>query len=510
MVKNSVGLDIGTTAIKIVELKRVGKRAQLVRAKIVETPPDLAEQKRVISKLLSDFRVRRKALSVAVSGLSAYVRYITLPPLDVSRIEQMMNYEARQQIPVPLEEVVWDYRVLPAKDLSKTSIVLVAAKLDAIKKLLETIRRGGIEPYLIDYAPFASYNALRLSGSIDTETSVFVDIGAESTNLSIETGGSLCWTRSLPVGGISLTTSIKKALGVTYEEAEKLKKEKGGAPGSEGEPGIVEAMAPSLRHLADEIERSLTFFQTELGGGSVEQLTLSGGAALTKGITTFLESHLGTKVVLGTPLRALLLPTPFISGDKEAFFATAIGLALRPLFKCPIETNLLPLNILKKREFRAKRVYLVVSFILALLTAGVFSEFFRQDYRITRSHIAIIEADLKKYTEREPEMRKAEEEKLLAIERVKALRELAIKRISVPGLLLELTQLLPDEIYLKSFSFKEEELKISGVAPSLPIITDFREKIEASPLLGPTTTELGGEPGAHEFTFAIELKGEAQ
>ena len=513
MVRSSVGLDIGASTIKIVELKRVGNKAQLVKAGMVEKPRDSVEQKRVISRLLSDFGVRRKALSAAIPGQSAYIRYITLPLLDASRLEQIMEYEARQQIPVPLEEVVWDYQSLSTRDPSKTSIVLVAAKSEAIGKLVGNLKGFGVEPYLIDYAPLASYNALKLSGNIGSEISVLIDIGAESTSFSVETGGSLCWTRSIPIGGMSLTQSIEKVFGQTPEEAEILKREKGGAPGSQGEPKIVEAMAPPLRRLANEIERSITFFQAELGGGGVGRVILSGGGAFIKGIAHFLDGHLGIKVVLASPLKALLLRSPVISHDQEAFFATAIGLALRGLLPCPSEINLLPLDILKKKEFRTKRAYLVISIILALLTAGAFREFFAQDYKSTRSHIEIIEGGLKDYRKREPEMRKAGEEKRLTLEKVEALKRLATKRISLPTLFRELTLLLPDEAHLRSFSLEagvvNVEGNIEGTAPLRPIIVDFEARIEASPFFGATTiVELVDEPGAREFSLTIKTQND--
>jgi type IV pilus assembly protein PilM len=506
MIRNSVGLDIGASTIKIVELKKVGDKAQLVKAGMVETPRDPVGQKKIISKLLSDFRVRKKALSVAVPGQSAYIRYINLPPLDATRIKQMMEYEAKQQIPVPLEEVVWSYQLLPTRDSSKTSIVLVAAKSEAVEKLAGSIRGLGIEPYIIDYVPLASYNALKLSGSIGSGTSILIDIGAESTSLSIEMGGSLCWTRSIPIGGVSFTQSIEKALGQTPEEAEILKREKGGAPGSQGESRVVEAMAPPLRRLASEIERSVTFFQAELGGGKVERIILSGGGGLIKGIAHFLESHLGVRVVPASPLKGLLLRSPVISGDQEAFFATAIGLALRGLLPCPNEINLLPLGILKKKEFRAKRAYFIISAVLALLTAGVFREFFMQDYKLVKAHIEIIEAGLEDYREYEPKMRGAMEEKRLALGKVEELKGLATKRLSLPALFRELTLLLPDGARLKDFSLKDGVVNVSGIAPLLPTIADFREKIEASPLFGAATIKLGGEPGAHEFSFTINVQ----
>ncbi|MBT9147052.1 MAG: Cell division protein FtsA [Syntrophomonadaceae bacterium] len=505
MLRGSVGLDIGANAIKIVELRKVGEKVQLIKAGMVGIPDDSSRQKDILSNLLRDFKGRGKAFSVAVPGQSAYIRYVDLPPLDTSRLEQMMGYEAKQQIPVPLEEVLWDYQRLPARDPSKTSIVLVAAKSEAIERLLDNIGRFGIEPYAIDYSPLASYNALKFSGSISSETSILIDLGAESTNLSIETRNSLCWTRSIPVGGMSLTRSIEKSLGVTLIEAERLKKEEGGAPGSAGRDRVVEAMAPSLRRLADEIRRSLTFFQAELGGEAVNRVILSGGGVHIKGISQFLKEELGVSVETASPLAALYSPLPIISRDQEAFFHVAIGLALRPLLKCPVEVNLLPPSILKKKEFRAKKAALVISLILAFLSAITFREFFAQDYRMIRSRIEVIEAGLAEYRRHEPEMKIAAKEKEDTREQVEELARLAAERVFLPNLLLELTTMLPEEIHLRSFSLGEEAINIEGVAPRLPLITDFETRIKASPLFGAVTTELAGKPGAHEFSFTINI-----
>jgi len=507
MPRNSIGLDIGASTIKIVELKKVGKKVQLIKAGMVEAPRDSSGQKDILSKLLRDFRARRKAVSIAVPGQSAYIRYIDLPPINASRIKQMMEYEAKQQIPVPLEEVLWGYQCLPARDPSKTSIVLVAARSEAIGRLLSDVERFGIEPYVVDYSPLASYNALKHSGSISSETSILIDLGAESTNLSIETGNSLCWTRSIPIGGMSLTQSIEKSLGVTSEEAERLKKDKGGAPGSASRDRVAEAMAPSLRRLAGEVQRSLVFFQAELGGGAVNKVILSGGGANIKGISQFFKEELGVDVETASPLKALYSPVQIISSDQEAFFHVAIGLALRPLLKCPLEINLLPTSILKKKEFRAKKASLVTSLILILLTAAIFREFFAQDYRIIKSHIEVVDAGLAEYRRYEPEMKMATKEKEDMREQVEKLKRLAQEKVLLPNLLLELTLMLPEEIHLRSFSLQEKIINIEGVAPRLPLIADFRKRIEASPLFGATTIvdERAGEAGTREFTFTINI-----
>ena len=515
-VKGSIGLDIGSGSIKVVGLKKGKGGIELTGALLVELPPTFIGEKagkrkktgETLKKALGEIEtLKGKTISIATPGPSVYIRYVKLPPVDTARVAQIVNYEAQQQIPLPLEEVIWDYQVLK-KEAVGTNVVLVAAKSELINDLLEEVGAFRIEPEVVDYSPLAFYNCLNFNQELSPEEiSVLLDVGAKSTDMSIEREGTLCWTRNIPIGGHDITRAIEQSFGLSFGEAEKLKREEIIDLGNEGEK-ISQAVTPVLFRLVKDIERSLTFFQAESGGGAtVNRLLLSGGGANLTNLDKFLERELKVKVEKASPLKNIRLPNGFPFPGQENYFTVAVGLALRPLIKCASEISLLPPDIAKKKEFQKRKGDLAFSFLLAILIAGTAYAFAVQDYNLQKHRQEAIKSELARYEKYEQPIKIIREEIKTIIEKLEALRGLAREKDLWLEVLLELSRLVPDEVKLNSFSREEGILTLGGEAPNISVVSALLFRLESSPLFGKievgTPVRIRGEEEFYRFSLKI-------
>ncbi len=494
--KVSIGLDIGFNSIKVVELRKGREGIELTQARLIEISPapgdEKAEEKKRIKEALEKAlagvgATKGKTISIAAHSSSVYIRYVKLPPVDTTRITQIVNYEAQQQIPLPLEEVIWDYQILKKKAMD-INVVLVATKSELIKKLLEDVAAFRMEPEIVDYSPLASYNCLKFNQELlEEETSILLDIGAKSTEMSIEREGHLCWTGSIPIGGYDLTQAIQRSFELSFAEAEKLKREETIDLGNE-EKKFTQAITPLLSRLVSDIERSLAFFQAELEGVTIKttinRILLSGGGAKLANLDKFLEKELGIEVRKVSPLRNIHLSNGFPFSGQETCFPVAIGLALRPLIKCASEISLLPLEIVRKKEFQKKKGDFILSFVLAILIAAMAYAFAIRDYNLGKNRLEIIEEELEKYQRYEEPIRMLRGEIETSTEKLEALRDLASGKAFWLDTLLELSRLLPEGVKLNSFFQEEGILILTGEAPTIPVIGDLVLQLETSPLFG--------------------------
>ncbi len=494
-VKESIGLDIGFDSIKVVELRKGKEGIELTQARLIEISPALnnekAEEKKRMKEALEKAlggagAMKGKTISLAAHGPSVYIRYVKLPPVDTTRVAQIVNYEAQQQIPLPLEEVIWDYQILKKKAMD-INVVLVATKSELIKKRLEDVAAFRMEPEIVDYSPLASYNCLKFNQELPEEaTSVLLDIGAKSTEMSIEREGNLCWTGSIPMGGHDLTQAIQRSFGLSFAEAEKLKREEVIDLGNE-EKKFTQAVTPLLSRLVSDIERSLAFFQAELGEATkatINQVLLSGGGAKLANLDKFLGRELGIEVRKVSPLRNIHLSNGFPLPGQEASFAVAIGLALRPLTKCASEISLLLPELARKKEFQKKKGDFILSFVLVALIAAMAYAFTLQGYDLEKNRLEAIKEGLEKYQRYSEPIKILRGEIGASTEKLEALRDLTKGRNFWLEVLLELSRIAPEEVKLNSFSQEEGILILTGEAPAIPVIGDFLLQLEASPLFG--------------------------
>ncbi|MCB1196507.1 pilus assembly protein PilM, partial [bacterium] len=228
-----VGLDIGYDSIKVIELKR--DKAGLVATNCVIEPIEYDDVKNyseekvaeAIARALKNPSIKDSSVVVSLSGQSVFTRFIKFPTLDRSKIDQIVQFEAQQQVPFPIDDVIWDYQLLgdwaTIDDIDEASVALVASKKEVITGLLENFESLKMDIEYIDIAPFALCNCIKFNEPALDGCTLVLDIGAKSTDMLVMEKDTV-WLRNIPIGGIAMTQAVQKEFKVTFKEAEFLKK----------------------------------------------------------------------------------------------------------------------------------------------------------------------------------------------------------------------------------------------------------------------------------------------
>jgi type IV pilus assembly protein PilM len=334
-----------------------------------------------ISSLLDALPGKRGQIFVTIPGQSVFPRFIKLPPVSTDKIDRIVRYEAEQNVPFPIDEVLWDYQLVPS-DTGDLYVMLVAAKLENVMALTECLELAGVEPDIIDVAPMALYNTVRYNYPDVKGCILVLDIGAKSTNLLLmEEDRIFC--RNISVAGNAITQEIARELDVSFEEAEELKFSHGfvafggvyAGPDNELTEKISKIIRTVITRLHAEVMRSINFYRSQQGGNAPSLVLLTGGASAIAHTDTFFKEKLGLPVEYLNPL--LVLPVseqiPEQVVRKDIYFLGQIaGLGIRGALNCPMEMNLLPPVLARRKAFRRRQPYFVgaVAGLAAMMMVG--------------------------------------------------------------------------------------------------------------------------------------------
>jgi type IV pilus assembly protein PilM len=340
-----LGLDIGSSAIKLVQMKQQKGRYQLQKFGTMPLEPEVIvdgtvmDQGRVVAAikdLLQETNVKLKDVAMSISGHSVIVKKINLPPMPDDELEGQVKLAAEQYIPFDINEVNIDFHVLNALDQAEDgqpqmSILLVAAKKDKINELTELVRGAGLTPVVLDVDAFAIENMYGINYDVQgDEVTALVNIGASVMNINIMKGGTSIFTRDISIGGNRYTEAIQRDMGLSYEEAEAAKKgQVDGAVDKEMVGTVIEGINAEV---ASEIARSVDYFKTT-SEGDISKLFLCGGCAKVSGLIAQLTDRMGIEVALADPFRQVDTSgsglDPVTLPDLAPLAAVGIGLALR-------------------------------------------------------------------------------------------------------------------------------------------------------------------------------------
>ena len=485
--KNGIGLDIGSNSIKIVELERSSQGIELKNASVisVKTKDGRPKEENVVSSLteavISFRKLAKSQLVVAMPGRSVIVRHFKVPSVGASRIRQIIKYEAQQQVPFPLEEVIWDYQILKSEDKAAPdiNIALVAVKSGLINDLIAKISGLGIAPDLIEATSFAVFNCAKFNDTLDNGPIVLIDIGATSTDISVAKEKQLVFTRSIHIAGNDITRAIQKEQSIGFEDAEKTKHKKGN----------ISAAVSVLETLSSEIHRSISFYMSQMDRKSeFRKVVLTGQSSNLKEITTFLSNSLKMEVVELNPFSNILISNErmldIVDRSPNAW-SVAIGSALTALKETDTKINLLPSELIIEKKLKKKRMPLIMSAILLILIFVTMHIFALQNYIIKDSKLQRIKDILKKCDSFIPRIKELEEERTKIKQRLNVSKSVIFKRDLWTRTLMEMSRLTPSDIIILQFSSTVEEkdntLLVIGLVDSYPALNNFIFRLKFSP-----------------------------
>jgi type IV pilus assembly protein PilM len=372
------GIDVGQRALKALKLRWTPAGPEVLALDIIEHPkilsqPDADEDQLVrdaLEKFTGRNATRGDRVVVSVPGQAAFARFIKLPPVEKKKIPEIVRYEARQQIPFAIEDVLWDYQPIGNQPSGlETEIGLFAMKKDVVNDFVSNFVMAKIEIEAVQVAPLALYNFLVVDEQLGQGATVLLDLGAENTNLLI-TDGQRIWLRNIPIGGNNFTRTLSKARKLTFAKAEEEKKS---IRQSKDSREIFEAIQPVFAELLAEVQRSMGYFTSLHRDVRVERILGMGSAFRTPGLRRFLAQNLQYRVDELAGFKRLadspLLATP---EAKEHLLAlpTAYGLALQGLEVAPLTVSLLPKEIVRQRIISRKKPYAAAAVAALALAVG--------------------------------------------------------------------------------------------------------------------------------------------
>ncbi|WP_237228731.1 type IV pilus assembly protein PilM [Rubinisphaera sp. JC750] len=392
------GIEIGQAGLKALKLRYAEAAHQVVavgfdyipHAKILSQPDAIPDEliQEAITKFLSRNKLENDLVAIGLPAQSSLARFIQLPPVEPGRVKEIVKYEAKQQIPFPLDEVIWDYQRLgggmeAGGFLIDAEVGIFAMKREQVMRQLEPFQENKIEVELMQIAPLALYNYLSFDDlGIEPDSELepkeefiaVLDMGADQSTMMV-TNGAKVWIRNIPVGGNHFTRALTKEMKLTFAKAEHLKCN---ATKSPDPKAVFQALKPVFNDYLNEVQRSLGYFSSVSGGGEIVKVIGCGNGFRMAGLQKFLEQHLDYPVQRAEEFTKLagtsVIEAPLFR-ENIMSFTVAYGLALQVMGMTKTETTLLPPEIARAREIRRKKPWAAITAAtlltgLALSTMG--------------------------------------------------------------------------------------------------------------------------------------------
>ena len=339
--KNLVGVDIGASSIKVVQLKESRKKYQVVRAGFEPLQPQTIIDGHIMSaghvteallKIFQDNKIQSKDVAVGVYGQSVIVRKITVPMMTNEELDEQISWEAEQHIPFDIKVMSVDYEVLRRRpEAGQMDLLLVAAKKDEINDYASILREAKLRPVVVNINAFTIQNIFETQLGLPEEGTIgLLNVGAAVSSLNIVSRGVSAFTREITNAGNAITEEIQKQCGVPYEQAEAYKC--GGGPTQIVPQEVHQVINQACDALAGEIQRSLDFYLATSGDNEIARLYVSGGSAYLAPLQKAIEKRARVPVVIFDPLGNIPVEKSVNEADlraRAAQLVVAIGLSLR-------------------------------------------------------------------------------------------------------------------------------------------------------------------------------------
>jgi type IV pilus assembly protein PilM len=394
--KSFLAVDFGAGTLKLAEFElNESGGLRLKQYGFKPLGPDGAQESareavvlKALQELLAEKGVTAKTANVCAPGFHVFSKFVKLPPVDAGKVTQIIQYEAQQNVPFPLEEVVWDYQILGTTAGGELEVLLVAIKADIIEGIYRATETVGLKQQLADVSPAALCNAFRYNyGDLD-DCTMLLDIGSKTSNLLFFEKGKV-FSRGINLGANSITQDFANESKLKWDAAEKLKIDEGfvslgGAyeePENPHQAAISKIARQFMTRLHIQVNQTMQFYRGQQGGSAPQRLFLSGGASIMPYTAQFFAEKLNVPVEYFNPLRNVQI-SPDINLEDLARVAHSmgevVGLGLRNLAQCPVELNLMPESTLKWQSFNQKKPYFIATIFSMVVGVAAIGWLFAQ------------------------------------------------------------------------------------------------------------------------------------
>ncbi|NQT46348.1 MAG: type IV pilus assembly protein PilM [Candidatus Omnitrophica bacterium] len=533
-----IGIDISESGVKVAEILKFKDDVRLIGFKILDLERERPEEEadflnkrtgELLEKVNESIKIKGGRLALSIAGYSVFIRLIKFPHVAKSKISQIVKYEAQQQVPFPIDEVIWDYHVTGSVG-SELEAILVAVKNEIVSTAVS--RLLGYDPDIasVTASPLALCDAL--SAKDDLNDRLILDLGAKATDMIIVHDGKI-WSRSIMIGADELTSAIANQSQVSFKEAESIKRNDAIALAETGpsnlppeKESVARAMVPVLTDMSTEISQSITFYNTHHNKIDLKEVIITGGGASLKGIDGYLESHLGLKVRRADPTNGLLVSKELNLGEPALTrLGTAIGLALSLAKPPEIRINLISPEQKMSDIFRMGRRAIFTSLIFVILILSTITATSNQKNRSKFIELGNLKAFNEDYEQNKIRIDKLRSENSITKERLEAAIEISKKNPLWFEVFAKLKDALGDEIWITEIETKPRgdkyHLLIKGRTKGpFPAISAFKNslnlygvfvnvKIISADLIGTHSVSGGIGPadeGLKEFVIEADIR----
>ena len=457
-------LDLGMQSLRLAEfsasqtgeltLIRGARREFLLDPALDTSRPE--QTKVALREILKEWKPKTSDVTCILPSHTVFTRVV---PLDVpggseGQVDAVARFEAQQNIPFPLEEVIWDYVQMGTTATGAVNVVFLAVKTDILEPLCRAVSDAGLSISSLTVAPLALYDAYRHSPvSRSGEPTLLLDFGSRTTNMLIASTDSF-FCRSIPTGGVAITTAASKDIHVDLDEAENLKVTRGSValgPGFEPPADPVQAnlariARQSLLKVQADISRSLSYYRTTLGGRDPVRILIAGGMVAMPYLVEFLIEKLQKETALFNPLEGITLTAEgaAFAESNPGNIGELVGGALELLPVNRTAVNLLPPMVASKRALARRLPYLAAAAVILLATIGAWAFYAHNAAEVTRQETAKITETLNNETLISSQLQKLQAEEDLIVKKSDELSSLVSLRQAYPTILRELAAKIPE------------------------------------------------------------------
>ena len=384
-----ITLNIGSQTIGLAEFRIIHGRLVLVNYRFHETPLDpetgqrrdahatLHETTMALREMMREMHIHGASVNYAVPAQSVFARFVKLPGLEAEKIDKIISFEAQQNVPFPIDQVVWDYQIVGGGMGEQIQVVIVAIKRDLLDEINNVVEETGLRTSIVGVASMALYNAFCYNYPDLNGCSMLVDIGARTTNVLFIESGRI-FLRSFPLGGSIITAAIAREFNESFAAAEARRKRDGfvalggAAESVDSDIGRVsKTVRSTMTRLHAELMRSITHYGAQQQGKRPARIFLCGGAAGIPNMREFFHEKFELPIEFFNPLQKLTVSASARETANSAYlFGELVGLALRSVTICPMKLNLLPASVVRRQDLEKRRPFFIAAaacLLLALL-----------------------------------------------------------------------------------------------------------------------------------------------